>query len=547
MYDSTFSSVIALVVAVCLVTLSVGCNLDFDVDEVPFHHGSDAGDVGCEPESDSELQSYCEEQQRECGTITVTDSCDEERTLECGSCDEGEHCQQHQCLCLPESNQELCDSHHPDACGVIEFEDRCEEIRYVDCGGCGENSHCGDGQICQGCGVDCDDKCGMVPDGCGAFVDCSDSDNGISCSGDESCQNFECVPDDCSPVEECEPEYCGQIIDGCGGLVDCDTICGDEELCLDNSCECAPESDEELCDNQNIACGVFTATDRCGIERSIDCEDCPSNDVCEDNQCIPPECKGRDLQSDFENCGECGNRCDASESCVEGVCEPQDCTQNQGDISGSCDFFSGDDCEDGKYCSFQLGSGTFFQNCLDPDTAGEVQEGEDCGPSDRCDTDLYCIAWDGVGSTQCAEICRRQDHQGCAEDQYCLNPFNADDELTLEEMGVCHNRCSPQDDDACPGGRRCTADPVFPEGTCHANFRCMLSGGSSGKAEGDNCNRKSLHDDGCPSSLSCAPVGPEGQDRCVRPCRNSEDCSSPEQECVNADSPWQALRYCSPI
>ena len=540
----------AFALIVCLMTTLVGCNLDYDVDDVPFPNGTDAGDTGCTPEGDSELQSHCSEQELECGTLTVTDRCDVERSVDCGSCDDGYACEQHQCVCQPESNQQLCDAHHPDACGIIQFEDGCGQTRHVDCGGCGADSHCGVDQFCQDCGVDCDGKCGMVPDGCGDFVDCSDSSGGVSCETNESCQNFECVPGDCDDlIEECDPDFCGQIPDQCGGIVDCDVECGADELCVDNSCECAPESDAQLCEEHSIACGSFSTTDRCGTERSVSCGDCTGGDVCDNNQCVPPDCTGRDFQTDFENCGACGNRCAVDESCVDGSCEPQECAENQGQISGNCDFFADNDCGDGQFCSFQLGSGTFFQNCLNESSAGEVQEGQNCGPTDRCDTDLYCIAWDGVGSTQCASICRREDHHGCADDQYCLNPFAADGELALEEMGVCSQRCSPQNDDACSGGLRCTADPAFPEATCHANFRCIFNGGSSGKSDGDSCDRANLHDDGCPTGLSCFPAGPDDQDICVRLCESSDDCpgSGPTQECVNADKPWQAMRYCSPV
>lgn len=550
--------------AVAALMMFAGCNIHYDVDAVGSPDDLDAGtedvdddtdDDVCQPESDDEL---CDEAGYDCGSAELTDRCEEQRTVDCGDCATDETCESNSCVCEPEPEQQLCDQIGDELddtpCGTHDIEDRCGEQQTVDCGGCDDDFICHPhDNVCQECGVDCDGLCGMVPDGCGNLVDCSEHEDGVDCDPSESCTDFECSGADCSPETECADDECGTLPDGCGGVLDCGDNCPDDYYdCQINECICQPESDDELCDDaaesDDIECGSVQIKDRCGESRSVHCGDCPSGEGCTaDNICMPDECVDVDFDTSFQHCGGCGAGCDVGDICDDGTCEYFTCEVDQGSAPGSCNPFDDDDCGSDEYCTLQLaldGDGEpthFLSTCRDNDDAGGGQAGDSCFGSGDCDKDFVCI------EQECLRLCERETHQGCPSDQYCTNPFFEDteddeDDIDLDEYGFCTERCSPDADD-CGSGARCTADPAFPDHTCTPNFRCLPNGGSSGKSVGDSCNRSSLYDDGCPSGTTCAPVGDSGDDICVTPCMNDDDCNG--DACINADAPWAELRYCS--
>lgn len=84
--------------------------------------------------SDGEL---CSLEGYECGQALVVDGCGDERAIECGSCaGAGENCQANSCNCEPESDPELCAAIPPGQCGPQTFEDRCEQARTLECHSC---------------------------------------------------------------------------------------------------------------------------------------------------------------------------------------------------------------------------------------------------------------------------------------------------------------------------------------------------------------------------------------------------------------------------
>ena len=65
---------------------------------------------------------------------------------------------------------------------------------------------------------------------------------------------------------------------------------GDEN---DNDGEiCESPTDDELCNTAGFQCGDFETTDKCGVERTVDCGGCPLDD-CQNNMCgcVPDTCK----------------------------------------------------------------------------------------------------------------------------------------------------------------------------------------------------------------------------------------------------------------
>ena len=460
------------------------------------------------------------------------------------SCSEGEVVSNGECICEGQSREQLCEEFNVDACGLLTAEDRCGETRTVDCGGCDEEFGCSGAGICEACAVDCEDKCGFVAGPCGDLVDCSEGQPD-PCDDGFSCQNNQCAEGDCEPATECDAGECGEKSDGCLGVISCSEDCSDGTVCQQNACVCEPESSQELCEERQLECGTETLIDRCENEREVDCGACSGAESCQENQCVSPPglCDEIDLQSNSEHCGECEKRCGPTEACVEGDCEEFVCQQSQGTPQGSCDLFADEsDCEDGEFCTLQLvlsgGVPSHFEPRCQPDTEiGDSVLGEECSQGSECGEGLFCVAWDNPDPRAriCSKLCLRETNEGCESDEICTNPF----EDELEGLGFCSPRCSPYQG-SCGGGERCVADPAFPADTCAPNFRCLNNGGSGGKSEGSFCDRGALHQDGCPTGLTCFPAW--GSDVCVTPCLHDDDC---EQECIDGDSPWQSLRHCS--
>jgi hypothetical protein len=171
---------------------------------------------------------------------------------------------------------------------------------FYNCGACGaacaypgpyEDGACVDGQCFYRCvegAFDCGGTCTDLetdPDNCGAC--------GNVCGSGMTCQNGTCQPNTCVP--NCPPNWCGG--DGCGGECGCPAgyFCMGDGL---NMC---------VCDGAN-----------CGDE------------------CV-------DLQSNRDNCGECGNVCPEGQACSGGLCCNPDCTPDNPSYP-NCGTVCGDPC-----------------------------------------------------------------------------------------------------------------------------------------------------------------------------------------------------------
>ncbi|TXD35072.1 hypothetical protein FRC96_11845 [Lujinxingia vulgaris] len=84
---------------------------------------------------------------------------------------------------------------------------------------------------------------------------------------------------------------------------------------IEDSDECIPVYDSQLCEDAGNVCGQFSATDNCGVLREvIDCGSCDAGVPCENNQCVCTQ------QSDAEICASRGYACGSREiidSCGE--------------------------------------------------------------------------------------------------------------------------------------------------------------------------------------------------------------------------------------
>lgn len=236
----------------------------------------------CDPGTDDELCGY-----EYCGETTLVDNCDNERTVDCGSCaGDGAICENGQCTCDHLDDEEVCDFLDAD-CSTATGDDPCGNETTLFCGGCTPPYECEDNscvctgesqqQLCAEQGFDCGVT--TVEDGCGdeRTVDCG------SCEEPD-----ECIDNVCDCIAEDDSELCDDIGAECGEAsvtdrcneqrtIDCGD-CSSPNECVDNACECVPEEDDELCEQVDGACGTIEVTDQCDNERSVDCQDCPSGD-----------------------------------------------------------------------------------------------------------------------------------------------------------------------------------------------------------------------------------------------------------------------------
>ena len=157
--------------------------------------GDEPNVCACEPETDRQL---CARLGAECGSLSATDNCGDDRGVDCGSCTSPLACgvsvQPNACGC-PETEAQLCERLDKE-CGELTDFDSCGIERSVSCGGCAEPLECGargfanlcrcpetDAEICERRGA----QCGPVAtlDVCGKprSVDCGDCADFLACGG----------------------------------------------------------------------------------------------------------------------------------------------------------------------------------------------------------------------------------------------------------------------------------------------------------------------------------------------------------------------------
>jgi hypothetical protein len=108
-------------------------------------------------------------------------------------------------------------------------------------------------------------------------------------------------------------------------------FCRSGKACSGGWCEqpCTPESDDVFCARLGYDCDPVTATDNCGISRTVDCGTCTAPDTCTGNLCSCEEitCTDAGAECDWiqDGCGSliyCGS-CTAPETCntASNTCE----------------------------------------------------------------------------------------------------------------------------------------------------------------------------------------------------------------------------------
>ncbi len=398
----------------------------------------------------------CTSPEMDCNNVCVNPTNDEANCGTCGTtCGSNQECLNSVCVPVCTSPEQLCgnacfdttnDEQHCGNCTTVcAADETCTNSVCVDtctapeqfcnnacinttaddanCGACGAlcpaNTFC-QNSVClpvcnapsQLCGSNCINTT-TDPNNCGGC--------GQACSSDKVCSNSQCV---CPSGQTLCNGTCFDLTSDEAHCGSCTTVCNaTTETCNAGNCEliCTlPERDcgGTTCTNTN------TNNDNCGACGN-DCDALGPFRVCTGGQCLLT-CTGGtsacgntcvNFQTDAANCGTCGNACASGELCSSGVCEP-DCVAPTTLCNGICANFADDEANCGT-CGNSCGTNgvctngacscpsTFPNTCPSGCTNTNTDPGN-CGPSctpcglgQQCDNGVCC----GGTETNCAGAC----------------------------------------------------------------------------------------------------------------------------------------------
>ena len=177
--------------------------------------------------------------------------------------------------CVPTTGGCACTT-SPDSCSATDPTTRCSASRCVSkCAGVS----CPAGQVCTPATGIC--RCTASPDSCAA------ADPAKRCDAVSGYCVSPCAGVTCGAGEACDP--------GSGTCSCTPTSCPSGYLCnAQQRCECAAETDQQLCSRLSKQCGSFTGFDNCGLSRTVSCGSCAAPQLCEQNACVAPPAPGND-------------------------------------------------------------------------------------------------------------------------------------------------------------------------------------------------------------------------------------------------------------
>lgn len=292
--------------------------------------------------------------------------------------------------------------------------------------GCTSNDECGADQVCvSGACQDVGDSC-TVDDDCGEGQTCNAEGFCVGAPGDVDGDGVADEDDNCPRVAN--PDQVDSDGDGVGDACAEITLPGDctgsgecaiDQVCVEGLCqvvECSLAAGAELCPSDAVCVGTIC---RFAPDCATDAECADTLGMCVDGRCAPGcetngECGGRRTTAcvDTTCVYACSSdaQCDATETCIEGYCLPNECSGTG--IEG---------CPDGERCD---GSGRCepYTACDDEsDCAGnEYCDAGICEPLVPCISDLNCgeaEICDG-GFCRGADTCESNDE--CGDDESCV-------------------------------------------------------------------------------------------------------------------------------
>ena len=152
------------------------------------------------------------------------------------------------------------------------------------------------------------------------YADCNDNpDDGCEVSLGNDSENCSVCGNKCQKPNNADKVFCNQFL--------CDFSCPNNLNKCDDGCFNF-NTDPIHCGNCETKCKVFDSGNS-------------SENICQNGQCIP--CKDNqtvcfdkycaDLQSDNNNCGECGYKCGNDQTCIDGMCIVESCPTGKAEIS----------------------------------------------------------------------------------------------------------------------------------------------------------------------------------------------------------------------
>lgn len=498
-----------------------------------------------------------------CGSSCVNPMTDHEHCGTCGNaCANGRTCLQGQCVLVCLMGYTVC----ADACVNIMTDP-------TNCGGCGEV--CDQGLVCNRgtcsdfCDVgltNCDGFCvdlNSDPDHCGSCLVACDPDHAVSTCESGACAIEECIQGwgDCNldPSDGCETDVLADA-QHCGT---CGVACADGERCSNGTCEPVP------CDNPDhtychpVGCvNLMTDDDHCG-SCGVNCTDAANGIVsCENGACVIASCDQwfEDCNDDpndgceanlllSDNCGSCGNACDASNgtpTCesVNGmfVCGIQTCESGFEDCnldpSDGCEVNTNTDLENcgscGNVCSFPYAISVCTDGTCEIDRC--LLNNRDCNldPSDGCEVNTNM---DPLNCGSCGNVCGNVPNgtSACSSGRCVINHcvpgyrdcngyYNDGCETDVTDdvynCGACRNLCM----DAWHGTGTCT------NGTC--GIACHDGyANCSGPYPGDCETHIDIDPNNCGSCGNVCPEPAQATRRCENGTCGIGSCLSGFEDC----------------
>lgn len=495
-----------------------------------------------------------------CGFVSGNDPCGVPRTTDCGACDPGETCLDNRCACLDQSEAQACADAGAE-CGSLTIEDQCLSMsRVLSCGQCADTETCDEDNqcdcapeppaaTCARLGLNCDEA--QVQDNCGNIKTincgtCPTTDPPTICGGGGT-------PNACACGEQTDIDFCNAQGASCGVITAMDACgfnrtvncggCAAFETCgaeSDNECGCVDEDDLEFCARQDgVECGRVSGVDNCGeLREMVDCGTCPSDETCQNNQCICPAASAAQFCSSngaqcgsltalecgaprTQNCGTCpaGSVCNNANRCV---CDPFtnaelcDASNACGEVTllDNCDMMRTIDCAD---CGANEGDcidGTCTVCAPDSDTQLCFREGAQCGVInvvDNCDQPRSpnCGSCDAANNFQCVNNvcqCVGSDPAGlCGPDQ--CGQTTVVDECNQSHSTNCGVCTGP--DEYCNQGT-CECQPLTQQ---RRTAICNAAGAECGTIEAMYCGM--LTSIQCPNTCLLGLTCNYGDNTCI--------------------------------
>jgi len=304
------------------------------------------------------------------------------------------------------------------------------------CGRCGND--CGSGRSCAG-GTCIREGCPSGRSECaGACVDLdTDSRNcgscGNACTSGEACCEGSCI------TTQTDEANCGR----------CGNACGSGYSCVAGRCIMTAEPVNPIaCRLGQTLCGTTcvnldTDENNCGECGNV----CRSGYSCSNGRCASLACgEGQtlcgtrcvNLEINEENCGECGNACGSTRVCLNGECTcPTGMTecmrQSSFGMGGSGVVFCAElqhDADNCGRCGNECPSGQVCQDGVCGGCAIPCGDGETC-----CGGQCLETEWDEANCGECGRTCSGQEGTCCNGN--CTNLRNT------RHCGGCNRECPP--------------------------------------------------------------------------------------------------------